>query len=104
MQYSTYIMMNSSAKVYLLAVATKAAHRSDRQEARKNMQKESSNENSATGLGEGAGKIGSIETASDENELKERFDLGHRYRSDDGDSCMKKELNDNRLNDIEIRE
>ncbi|KAF0403878.1 hypothetical protein F8M41_009165 [Gigaspora margarita] len=35
--------------------------------------------NSATGLDKGAGKISSIETASDENELKKGFNLGRRY-------------------------
>ncbi|CAG8789237.1 5735_t:CDS:2, partial [Gigaspora rosea] len=44
----------------------------DRQESKENMQKvmESGSGNGTTGLGEDAGKIGSIEMASDKNELK----------------------------------
>ncbi|KAF0424585.1 hypothetical protein F8M41_006493 [Gigaspora margarita] len=76
--------MNSLLKVYLLTVATKVAYRSGRGKkiglrATNTNFRESSSENSATGLGEDAGKISSIEMASDENESKEGFDLGCRY-------------------------
>ncbi|RIB27640.1 hypothetical protein C2G38_2160065 [Gigaspora rosea] len=81
MQHPTYTIMNSLPK------ATIANFRV----------MESSSGNGATELGESA------KMASDENESKEGFDLGRRYQNDDDGGCIKKKLNDNKLNDVAIK-